>query len=190
MVQTMYIVVGLGNPGDKYRKTRHNVGFVAIDILAEMMGISISKAFGRSWVGLGNIDGEKVILAKPQTYMNLSGLSVFELRNWYKADTSNIILIYDDIDLSVGALRIRPSGGAGTHNGMRSVISSLDSESFPRIRIGIGSAPQKMDLADFVLSSFSSSEIPIIGEVCQKAAKAAMLIMTKGVQEAMNRCNC
>ncbi len=131
-----------------------------------------------------------MILAKPQTYMNLSGLSVLELKNWYKADILNIILIYDDVDLSVGALRIRPSGGAGTHNGMRSVISSLNSESFPRIRIGIGSAAQEMDLADYVLSLFSPAEIPVIGEACQKAAKGAMLIMTKGVQEAMNRCNC
>ena len=186
----MFIVVGLGNPGDKYRATRHNVGFVAVDILANMMGISINKSFGKSLVGSGSVDGEKVILVKPQAYMNLSGLSVFEIKNWYKIDTSNIIVIYDDVDLSVGAMRIRPSGGAGTHNGMRSVISSLDSEVFPRIRIGIGSAPQVMDLADYVLSSFSSEEIPVIGEACQKAAKGAMLIMTKGIQEAMNRCNC
>jgi len=186
----MFIVVGLGNPGYKYRTTRHNVGFVAVDILADMMGISINKSFGKSLVGAGSIDGEKVILVKPQAYMNLSGLSVFEIKNWYKADTSNIILIYDDVDLSVGAMRIRPSGGAGTHNGMRSVISSLNSDAFPRIRIGIGSAPQVMDLADYVLSSFNSEEIPVIGEACQKAAKGAMLIMTKGIQEAMNRCNC
>jgi PTH1 family peptidyl-tRNA hydrolase len=186
----MYIVVGLGNPGDKYRATRHNVGFVTVDIMADMMGISINKSFGKSLVGAGSIDGEKVILAKPQTYMNLSGLSVFELKNWYKAETSNIILIYDDVDLSVGSLRIRPSGSAGTHNGMRSVISSLNSEAFSRIRIGIGSAPQGMDLADYVLSLFSHAEIPVIGEACQKAAKGAMLIITKGVQEAMNRCNC
>jgi PTH1 family peptidyl-tRNA hydrolase len=186
----MHIVVGLGNPGDKYRATRHNVGFAAVDILADMMGISINKVFRKSLVGAGSIDSEKVILAKPQTYMNLSGFSVFELKNWYKVDTSNIILIYDDVDLSVGTLRIRPSGGAGTHNGMRSVISSLDSEAFPRIRIGIGAAPQGMDLADYVLSSFSNDEIPVIGEACQKAAKGVMLIMTKGVQEAMNRCNC
>jgi len=155
-----------------------------------MMEISINKSFGKSLVGSGSVDGEKVILVKPQAYMNLSGSSVFEIKNWYKADTSNIIVIYDDVDLSVGAMRIRPSGGAGTHNGMRSVISSLDSEAFPRIRIGIGSAPQVMDLADYVLSSFSSEEIPVIWEACQKAAKGAMLIMTKGIQEAMNRCNC
>jgi len=186
----MFIVVGLGNPGDKYRRTRHNVGFVAVDILADLMGISINKSFGKSLVGSGSVEGEKVILVKPQAYMNLSGSSVFEIKNWYKADTSNIILIYDDVDLSVGAMRIRPSGGAGTHNGMRSVISCLDSEAFPRIRIGIGAAPQVMDLADYVLSSFSSEEIPVIREACQKAAKGAMLIMTKGIQEAMNRCNC
>lgn len=186
----MYIVAGLGNPGDKYRNTRHNVGFVTVDILAEMLSIKINKTFGKTKVGTGNIEGNKVLLAKPQTYMNLSGFSVLELKNWYKADISNIILIYDDIDLNVGSVRVRPSGGAGTHNGMRSVISTLNTEAFPRVRIGIGSALQQMDLADYVLSSFEQAEIPVIFEACQKAAKAAMLIMTKGVQEAMNRCNC
>jgi len=186
----MYIVAGLGNPGAKYRATRHNVGFVAVDILADMMGISINKAFGKSLVGMGIIEGKKAVLVKPQSFMNLSGLSVFELKNWYKIDTSNIILIYDDIDLNVGALRIRPSGGAGTHNGMRSIISSLNTENFPRIRIGIGSAPEEWDLADYVLSTFNPDESLIIKEVCHKAAKGAMLIMAKGVQEAMNRCNC
>jgi len=185
----MNLIIGLGNPGDKYRRTRHNVGFLVIDKIAQMNKIDVTKVFGKSIVGTGNIDGKKIVLAKPQTYMNLSGFSVCELMNWYKADISNLIVIYDDIDLSVGTIRIRPSGGAGTHNGMRSIIASLSTQAFPRIRVGIGSAPERMDLADYVLSTFSRDEASLIDAATDKAAESAMLIISKGVQEAMNKCN-
>jgi len=185
----MYIIAGLGNPGQRYAKTRHNVGFVTVDILAGMLGINIDKAFGKALIGTGNIENEKVVLVKPQTFMNLSGESILDIKNWYKIDLSNIIVIYDDVDLKVGCLRVRRSGSAGTHNGMRSVIYNLNSEEFPRVRIGIGAAPLQMELADYVLSAFGAQELPSIADACEKASKAVKLIITKGVEEAMRQCN-
>jgi len=185
----MYIIAGLGNPGQIYAKTRHNVGFITVDILAGMLGINIDKAFGKALIAKGNIEHEKVLLVKPQAFMNLSGESILDIKNWYKVDLSNIIVIYDDVDLKVGCLRIRRSGSAGTHNGMRSVISNLNSEEFPRVRVGIGAAPLQMELADYVLSTFSDQELPLIAEACDRAVKAVKLIITGGIEEAMRQCN-
>lgn len=188
-VVAVYIVVGLGNPGDKYAYTRHNIGFIVIDMLAEKFGIRVNKIKHKAVIGEGMIAGEKVVLAKPQTYMNSSGESVLELYNWYKVDSSQIVLIYDDIDLDIGTLRIRPKGSAGTHNGMRSVIYHLQTEDFPRIRIGVGSPSAEWDLKDYVLSPFSSEELPLIEEACKMAVMGVELIVSEGVAAAMNQCN-
>ncbi|KAB3531846.1 aminoacyl-tRNA hydrolase [Alkaliphilus serpentinus] len=184
----MYIVVGLGNPGNKYSGTRHNVGFHTIDLLAERNGIKVGKLKFKSLYGEGFIAGEKVLLVKPQTYMNLSGQSVIDLVNFYKMDMKNLIVIYDDIDVKLGSLRIREKGSAGTHNGMKSIIYLLQRDDFPRIRIGVG-RPETEDLGDYVLSPFIGEEIPVIKDVIQRAAMAAETIIQKELQEAMNKYN-
>ena len=156
----MYIIAGLGNPGLRYANSRHNIGFIALDMLADKLGIEVKKAKHKALIGEGFYQGEKILLAKPQTYMNLSGESILDLRNWYKVKDSRIIIIYDDIDLDVGVVRIRPSGSAGTHNGMKSIIYQLNSQDFPRVRLGIGRPPEGWDLKDYVLSTFKDEEIP------------------------------
>ena len=185
----MYIIAGLGNPGLRYANTRHNIGFIALDMLADKLGIEIKKAKHKALIGEGTLAGEKIVLAKPQTYMNLSGESILDIRNWYKVEDSRIIVIYDDIDLDVGVLRIRPSGSAGTHNGMRSIIYQLNSQDFPRVRLGVGKPPEEWDLKDYVMSTFRKDEIPQIKEVCQRAVEGVELIISKGVNYAMSRCN-
>ena len=153
----MYIIVGLGNPGDKYEKTRHNVGFNVIDLLAKEYSIDVSKIKHKALIGEGRVGTEKVILVKPMTYMNLSGESVADICNYYNIDLENLIVIYDDIDLDVGKIRIRKKGSGGTHNGMRSIIKCLGSNEFPRVRVGISKPKNGQDLADFVLSRFPLS---------------------------------
>lgn len=185
----MYIIAGLGNPGTRYANTRHNIGFITLDMLAEKLGIEVKKAKHKALIGEGTFAGEKILLAKPQTYMNLSGESILDLRNWYKAEDSRIIIIYDDIDLDVGVLRIRPMGSAGTHNGMRSIIYQLNSQDFPRVRLGIGRPPEGWDLKDYVLSTFKKDEIPSLKEACERAVEGIELIISKGVNYAMSRCN-
>ena len=149
----MYIIAGLGNPGKKYENTRHNIGFITLDYLAERHDIQINKIKHKALVGEGRISGQKVLLVKPQTYMNLSGESLREVMDYYKVDIEDLIVIYDDIDLPAGTVRIRKKGSAGTHNGMRSIVQHLGQD-FPRIRMGIGNE-RKGDLADFVLGGFS-----------------------------------
>lgn len=185
----MFIVAGLGNPGLRYERTRHNVGFVVLDMIAEAHGFKIKKSKHKALIGEGTIGGRRVVLAKPQTYMNLSGESLLDMKNWYKADPSNIIVIYDDIDLDVGVLRIRPRGSAGTHNGMKSVIYQLQTDDFPRVRVGVGKPSAEWDLKDYVLSSFTGDEIPLIKGACERATKGVELLITKGVHEAMSRYN-
>jgi PTH1 family peptidyl-tRNA hydrolase len=150
----MYIIAGLGNPGKEYANTRHNSGYMALEYLAEKLNVKLNKLKFNSVYGETSVNGEKVMLVKPVTYMNRSGLALGEIIRFYKVPTENLIVIYDDIDIPLGTLRIRPKGSAGTHNGMKSIISSLGSE-FPRIRIGIG-RNQDMDLADYVLRSCRS----------------------------------
>lgn len=184
----MYIIVGLGNPGKKYNGTRHNVGFDVIDLLAHRLGITVNKLKHKALYGEGRIGGDKVILAKPQTFMNLSGESIRDMMQFYKIDPQNLIVIYDDIDVKVGSLRIRQSGSAGTHNGMKSTIYQLQTDEFPRIRIGVG-RPEFGDLASYVLGSFPKDEIPIMKESLERAALAVESIVTDGLDKAMNRYN-
>ena len=184
----MYVIAGLGNPGKKYENTRHNIGFITIDQLAEKHDIKVDKLKFKALVGEGRISGQKVILVKPQTYMNLSGESLQEVVNFYKIDPENLIVIYDDIDLELGTLRIRKAGSAGTHNGMRSVVQHLNSKDFPRIRIGMG-GPGKRDLVDFVIGGVSKDEKNVLEDTVTKAVEAIECIVEKGTDMAMNRFN-
>ena len=185
----MYIIVGLGNPGDKYEKTRHNVGFNVIDLLAKEYSIDVSKLKHKALIGEGRVGTEKVILVKPMTYMNLSGESVVDICNYYNVDLENVIVIYDDIDLDVGKLRIRKKGSAGTHNGMRSIVKCLGSGDFPRVRVGVSKPMKGQDLADFVLSRFRKEEQADLEIGLEKAYKAVEAMIKENVDIAMNKYN-
>ena len=184
----MYIIVGLGNPGKKYENTRHNMGFLAVDLLAEKYGIKVNKLRFKALTGEGRIAGQKVLIMKPQTYMNLSGESVRQALEYYKEDSQNLIVIYDDIDIPTGSVRIRKKGSAGTHNGMRSILYQIQTEDFPRIRVGIGSG-KKENLIDYVTGGVSSSEKTLLEEYLIKAAEGAACIVEKGIDKAMNEYN-
>ncbi|MFL0247998.1 aminoacyl-tRNA hydrolase [Candidatus Clostridium stratigraminis] len=183
----MYLIVGLGNPGIEYSHTRHNVGFDVIDLLAEKYNIKINRIKFKGSIGEGSISGEKVILLKPSTFMNLSGESVIEASNFYKIPKENIIVLYDDISLEVGRLRVRPDGSAGGHNGIKNIIQHLSSEIFPRVKVGVGQP--KGDLVRHVLGSFSKEEREVLSKVFQNAALAAVTIISDGITEAMNKYN-
>ena len=186
----MYIIVGLGNPGRKYVNTRHNVGYDAIDVLADMYHIDVDTGRFQALCGKGMIEGQHVVLAKPITFMNLSGQSVRELVNFYKIDeTTELIVIYDDISLPPGQLRIREKGSAGGHNGIKNIIAQLGGQEFCRIKVGIGEKPVAFDLADYVLSHFSREERFLLDDALVRAAKAAVKMMTDGVDAAMNEYN-
>ena len=185
----MYVVVGLGNPGKQYDKTRHNVGFDVIDILAEEYGISVSKIKHKALIGEGRVGTEKVLLVKPQTYMNLSGETLIDIYNYYKVDMENIIVIYDDIDLDVGKIRIRKKGSGGTHNGMRSITKCLGSTDFPRVRVGVSKPRPGQDLADFVLSRFRKEEADDVQLGLEKAAKSVDVMIRDNIDLAMNKYN-
>ena len=159
MVKKMFLVVGLGNPGNKYEHTRHNVGFDVVDILSQKFDIPVRKSRCKGIRGEGMILGQKVALALPQTFMNLSGESVVQLINWYKPEEDQLIVVYDDIDLPDGKVRFRTSGSAGTHNGMRNIIYLMGRDNFPRVRVGIGRPPEYMDLKDYVLQGFGTKEL-------------------------------
>ena len=184
----MYIIAGLGNPGKRYENTRHNIGFIALDLLAERNDIKINKIKHKALVGEGRISGQKVLLVKPQTYMNLSGQSVREVMEYYKEEIDRLVVIYDDIDIPSGTVRIRKKGSAGTHNGMRSIIYDLKSDQFPRIRIGIGNN-RKGDLRDFVIGGFSKEEKEPLADAVRRAVLAAECIVEKGIDKAMNEYN-
>ena len=186
----MYIIVGLGNPTKEYNNTRHNIGFDVIDKLADMYSISVLEKKHKALVGKGIINGQKVILAKPQTYMNLSGESVRELVDYYKIDEeTELIIIYDDISLDVGQLRIRKKGSAGGHNGIKSIIQHLGGDVFPRIKMGVGEKPKGYDLADYVLGHFKKEERVIMDESILTASKAIELMVIDEIGEAMNLYN-
>lgn len=180
----MYIIAGLGNPGQKYENTRHNMGFKTIDCLAEEFGISVNRAKFKGLIGEGRIGNEKVILLKPQTYMNLSGQSVREIVDYYKVPEENVIVIYDDFDLPIGSIRIRKSGGPGTHNGMKSVVGQLNSRKFPRVRIGIGSSDGST--IDFVIGKVGKGEQELLAQASKAAADAVADIVRIGIENAMN----
>lgn len=185
----MYVIVGLGNPGKQYEATRHNVGFIAIDEIAKNLGIRVDKLKFKSLIGEGRVGGEKVILAKPQTFMNLSGQAVVDLMNYYKVDRDKLIIIYDDIDIGVGSIRIRTKGSAGSHNGMKNIIYLLGYDDFPRIRIGVSRPRPGQDLASFVLSKFDKNEIQPMVESIETAAKAALETVENSLDIAMNKYN-
>ena len=185
----MYVVVGLGNPGKQYENTRHNVGFNVIDILAKEYDISVTKIKHKALIGEGRIGSEKVLLVKPQTYMNLSGETLIDIYKYYKVDLDNIIVIYDDIDLDVGKLRIRKKGSAGTHNGVRSIVKCLGSGDFPRVRVGVSKPMKGQDLADFVLSRFRKEEQADLEIGLEKAYKAVEAMIKENVDIAMNKYN-
>lgn len=184
----MYIVVGLGNPGKKYENTRHNIGFITIDQLAEKLDIKVNKIKHKALIGEGFIGREKVILVKPQTYMNLSGQSVREIVDYYKIDIENLIVIYDDIDIDMGTVRIRKKGSAGTHNGMRSIIRLLGEDTFPRVRIGIGKS-DRIPLTDFVIGGFTKEEKDPMEQAVLKSVDGIISIISDGIDLAMNRYN-
>lgn len=185
----MFIIVGLGNPGSKYEKTRHNLGFRAVNCLAERLGAPLTRERFEAKIVETRIGTEKVLLVEPQTYMNLSGRSVREVLNFYKETPDHLLVIYDDFDIPLGTLRIRKFGSAGTHNGMRSVVSEIGTDRFPRIRIGTGSGSKGKDLVGFVIGSFSESERKLADETAERAAEAAEVFVTEGIDRAMNRFN-
>ncbi len=185
----MIIIAGLGNPGREYAPTRHNVGFDVIDVLAEKYNIRMNKLKFKGVTGEGTIDGKKVLLLKPSTYMNNSGLSIREAVSFYKVEMKDLLIIYDDIDIDFGTIRIRKKGSAGSHNGMKSIIYHLTDDSFPRIKIGIGKKPEGYDLADFVLSKFSQDERKIIDETIRKASDATEAFVKDGIDNCMNNFN-
>ncbi len=185
----MYIIAGLGNPTSKYEHTRHNVGFDVIDCLAEEYHISVDTKKHRALLGKGMIGKEKVILVKPQTFMNLSGESIREVLEYYKTDPSELIVIYDDISLVPGQIRVRGKGSAGGHNGIKNIILQLATQEFPRIKVGVGEKPAHMDLADHVLGRFNKEDGILVEEAKRNAVKAVACILENGVEAAMNAFN-
>lgn len=185
----MKIIVGLGNPTAQYAGTRHNIGFAVIDRIAEEYNISMDIKKHKAVCGRGVMEGQKVILVKPQTFMNLSGEAVREVFDYYKAEISDVLVIYDDICLDVGKLRIRAKGSSGGHNGMKNIIAHLGSQDFARIRVGIGDKPKNMDLADYVLSHFYGEEKEAVSEGIDRAVKAVAAVLAEGTDSAMNRYN-
>lgn len=183
----MFVIVGLGNPTAQYEGTRHNAGFDVIDVLAEKYNISVDARKCRAFCGKGVIEGQKVLLVKPQTYMNLSGESVGGIVNYYKIDPeSDLLVIYDDISLDVGQLRIRKKGSAGGHNGIKSIIAHLGTTVFPRIKVGVGEKPKNYDLADYVLGHFSKQERELMEEGYEHASDAVEQIVQGEIEAAMN----
>lgn len=186
----MFIIAGLGNPESKYNGTRHNIGFSAVTAISDSYNIPLDIRKHKALCGRGYIEGQKMLLAQPQTYMNLSGESIRELVDYYKIEPeSELIIIYDDINLAPGRLRIRARGSAGGHNGIKSIITHLGSQSFARIRIGVGEKPKGWDLADYVLSRFDRNEEPVIREALQDTVEACKVIMLENIGAAMNRFN-
>ena len=186
----MKVIVGLGNPGKKYDNTRHNIGFEALDYIADKEGININTGKYKALIGTGYMGGEKVLLVKPQTFMNLSGESVAELLHYYKIDPEEeLIIIYDDIALAPGKLRVRAKGSAGGHNGIKNIIAHLGTQQFSRIRIGVGEKPAGWDLADYVLGRFPAEEEPTIRTALEQTVKACETILTDSVEAAMNQFN-
>ena len=186
----MFIVAGLGNPGRKYENTRHNVGFMVIDETANRHHIQVTEKKHKALIGKGMIGGEKVILVKPQTFMNLSGESIREIIDYYKIEEkTELIVISDDISMDVGAVRIRKKGSAGGHNGLKNIILHLGHDEFQRIKIGVGEKPEGYDLVDYVLGHFDKEESEQIAESVKSAAEAIAVMITDGADEAMNRFN-
>ncbi len=184
--QNTYLIAGLGNPGKAYRENRHNIGFMVIDNLARQLDIQLKRVKSKAIIGTGKLGDNSIILAKPQTYMNASGESISPLLRYYKVPLQNLIIIHDDLDISFGTIRIRPSGGTGGQKGMKSIVSKLGSQEIARIRIGIGRPPGRMDPADYVLHDFNSDQIALKDEILDKASQAVITFIHEGLEQAMN----
>ena len=185
-----WLIVGLGNPGKEYEKTRHNCGFRALDVIANALGCKVDRLKFQGLYGQTSYNGKKLFLLKPQTYMNLSGRSVLQLSAYFHIPPQRIIVLFDDISLEPGRLRVRADGSAGGHNGIKSIIAEVGAQNFPRVKIGVGAKPHpQMDLADWVLSTFSAQEEKALAVSLDNAAKAALCIIDKGVPETANRYN-
>ena len=185
----MYLIVGLGNPEADYSKTRHNIGFDTVNKISEKYKIEMNKKKFDSLYGEGIIENEKVILLKPQTYMNLSGKAIIQAVNFYKIPLENVCIIYDDMDINPGEIKIRKKGGAGSHNGMKSVVAELNSEEFTRIRVGIGAPKFKGDCINYVIGAIPEEEIKVLDEGTTKASEAIVEILKNGIDKAMNKFN-
>ena len=185
-----WLVVGLGNPGSKYENTRHNMGFLALDILAEKEKLTFNKLRFKAWTATAELGGEKVLLMKPQTYMNLSGESVGEAARFYKIPAEHVLVISDDISIGTGKLRIRPNGSAGGHNGLKSIIQHLGSDRFPRIKVGVGS-PQhaEHDIVDWVIGKPMGEDAKVLRQTLERAADAVSAVISQGPEKAMNKFN-
>ena len=185
----MYLIVGLGNPEADYSKTRHNMGFNVINKLSEKYGIEVNKSKFKGLVGNGIMEGEKVVFLKPQTFMNLSGESVIEAMNFYKISPEELVVIYDDIDIEPGVIRIRRNGSAGTHNGMRSIVEHIKTEAFPRIRVGIGKPQGHMDMISHVIGHIPEEEVKLLDEGVELAKNAVIETVKNSIDSAMNKFN-
>ena len=185
----MRLIVGLGNPGDKYRRTRHNAGFMVIDELAQRLTLGAPERIDDAWAVKTEIAGERVVLVKPQSFMNRSGPVVEAALRWFNVEPDRLVIVSDDVALPLGSLRIRARGSHGGQNGLRSIIESIGSEEFPRLRFGIGSTEPVLDLAGFVLSDFTDAEVPRVQEMVSRAADAISAIVEHGVEPAMNTFN-
>lgn len=185
----MYLIVGLGNPGKQYAHTRHNVGFDVLEKLSAKMGVSITRSKSKALVGEGFVAGQKVVLALPQTFMNLSGEAVQELAHWYKVEPEHLMIVYDDVDLAPCFIRIRKNGSAGTHNGMRSIIGCLGYENFPRLRVGVGQKREGYELADWVLGHYIGEEADAADKAFDLAAEALLDYIQNGIESAMCKYN-
>lgn len=184
-----FLIVGLGNPGREYRETRHNVGFMLIDRLCERLGVSLTRMQSKALIGVGTLEGHKIILAKPQTFMNLSGQSVSGLVRFYKVPLANLIVAHDDLDIPLGTLRIRPGGGSAGQKGMASIIQQLGTQDFARLRIGIGRPPGRMDPSAYVLEKFMGEERNTLDLVMDRAIAAIEIFVRDGLEAAMTQFN-
>ena len=185
----MFIIVGLGNPGSKYELTRHNIGFLTIDRLAKREGVRVDKIKFKSLIGEMNINGEKIILVKPQTFMNLSGEAVREVMNFYKVDLENLLVVVDDIDITPFTIRLKKSGSAGSHNGMKSIIYNLNDDKFPRLKVGVGNNERKIDLANYVLSGFEKKDQDKLENIIDTSCDAILDFIKNGADYVMNNYN-
>ena len=187
--ETAFLIIGLGNPGAEYRQNRHNIGFMVIDQLAQVLSIPLQRVKFKAITGTGKFEGRRVILAKPQTYMNASGESVGPLSRYFKVPLNQLMVVHDDLDIPFGSLRIRPMGGTSGQKGMKSIVEKLGSQDFPRMRIGIGRPPGRMDPADYVLQNFKNDELATRDEVLDSATAAIKLFILEGLDRAMNTFN-
>ena len=185
----MKLIIGLGNPDRRYRHTRHNVGWEVIDRVGRRLGIAVDQEDGWATIGGGTVGRRRVLLAKPQTYVNLSGTAVADLRRRHRVKIEDLVVVVDDLDLPLGRLRLRPGGSHGGHNGLRSIIDALGSDAFPRLRVGIGRPPEGMDPAQFVLTPFTAEERATMDPALERAAEAIETVIREGLQAAMNRFN-